>query len=198
MHPNIAVDIITRLHEIEKLVIEHSEPLAPAKPVDPAPSVTAPGDGYVNGHSLYADEDGFVQILAVNVFLATLPAAIRPKLPTRFALESAYRNSIFPSAIAREKCHRNLSSRMWSPMTVPPTFNLDANLYTVVERNRPGKIDWNIPPEAQIIYDWSSDLALQDGNRALSGNWDGSTYNAEFFLSWVQNRAADEIAAAKG
>jgi hypothetical protein len=192
MKPEVAAQIRSHLAHISALVDANVE----TKPSDTAPVVAAPGDGYINGHSLYADEDGFVQILAVNVFLATLPAAIRPKLPTRFALESAYRNSIFPSAIAREKCHRNLSARMRSPETLRPSFNLDAQIYTVTERKRPAQIDWNIPPEAQIVYQWQADLALQDGNRALAGNWNGDVYNADFFLLWVKDRAAAEMEAA--
>ncbi len=169
----------------------------PESPVTTSPLPPAfPATGIVNGHSAVADEDGFVTIPAVSVILAAVPEKVRAKLPRRFCLESSYRNARFPSDIAREKCHRNLSNRYHVPGSIG-VFNTDALLYRVESVSREDvKDDFNSPPEAKATHNWvGQDIAMLDGDRAWSSDWNPE-FDAVAMTKLVRARANAELEAA--
>jgi len=192
---------IKRLSEIQiemlTLIASETRPENAPPSVDPA---TPPAGDYLTAadglqFSRKADADGFVTIPAVDEFIAALPANIRPKLPTRFAFEQAYRQAMFPDDIAREKCARNMCARYRSPIQVPAAFSWDAKLFTVTRRPIGIEPDFNSLPEYRAAWEWSEDLALQDGNRAYSADCNPATGPVKF-LELVKARAAAEIDSA--
>ena len=185
-------DAVRRLNVVfgrlasEQALVELAAPTAEAGTI----YVTA-ADGLQ--FSRFADADGFVTIPAVDAFIATLPAKIRQKLPTRFAFEQAYRQATFPDDIAREKMARNMCARWRSPLDVPAFFSWDAKLFTVTRRPIDIKDDFNSLPEYRSAWEWSEDLAMQDGNRAYSADCNPATGPA-VFLELVKVRAGAEQA----
>lgn len=124
--------------------------------IDPKPDA----DRTINGHSLYADEDGFAtvpeweRIIQRNIDKHKLTPAqiaeVRLKTPKRLASRSVLANCAFPSAHARLKCLHNLNSRRRAGWTAlgGDAFSHDAYLVTITEKGNTGPRDWNMSDDA--------------------------------------------------